>query len=422
MVEKENVLNDHKLHKGKIEIVGRVEIETKDQLSTYYTPGVAYACMDIKENKDRVYDYTMKGRSVAIVTDGTRILGLGKIGPEAGLPVMEGKALLFKKYGGVDAFPICLNTTDEDKIVDTIRNISPTFGAINVEDIETPKCFKIADRLRNELDIPVFHDDRNGVAVVTLAGIYNALKLAGKKIGDVKVVVNGAGAAGIGIAELLSYAGARSICVVDTTGAIYEGRQENMNYMKEKIAKITNLEKRHGNLTEMVVGADILIGASTRGAFSKEMIQSMNEKPIVFALANPEPEIPYNDALEAGAFIVATGRSDTPNQVNNLFAFPGIVRGLLEVRAKGFDEFMMAQAAKVLSKSVGKKLAKDYIMPDPTDKNLIVKLAADVAAEITSAAMQHGFARVNVEKEKVAREVKESLKSYRKMEKFIGKR
>lgn len=421
MVGREEVLEAHKRKKGKIEVVGRVEVETKEQLSTYYTPGVAYACLAIKDDKNSVYDYTLKGRTVAVITDGTRILGLGKIGPEAGLPVMEGKALLLKKFGGVDAIPICLNVTEEDKIVEIIKSIQPAFGAINIEDIETPKVFKIVDRLKKELDIPVFHDDRNGVAVVTLAGLFNALKLTKKKLNDVKIVINGAGAAGTGTAELLNYAGAKKIYVVDTSGIIYKGRTENMNYMKEMLAEITNKEMLEGDLETVVEGADVLIGLSTERVFSKELVKKMADKPIVFALANPEPEIGYKEALAAGAFIVATGRSDTPNQINNLSAFPGVLRGILEVRAKGINEYMLLRAAKVIAKSVGSKLSPEFIMPDPTDKSTIIKLAANVAAEIADAAIKQGLARVQISGDEVKKNVKESLKRYRKIERFMSK-
>lgn len=421
MVDKEQVLKDHKFRRGKIEIIGNVEMETKEQLSTYYTPGVAYPCLVIKDNPDAVYDYTMKGRTAAIVTDGTRILGLGKIGAAAGLPVMEGKALLLKKYAAVDAFPICINTTDEDRIVETVKNISPGFGIINIEDIEVPKCFAVTERLRKELDIPVFHDDRNGVGVVTLAALINALKLAGKRMNGIKVVINGAGAAGTGIAEILHDAGVQRMYMVDTVGILYKGRQEKMNPMKEWLAEITNKEQLKGDLASVVKGADVLIGASSKGAFTKEMVSSMAEKPIVFALANPEPEIPYRDALDAGAFIVATGRSDTPNQVNNSLAFPGVMRGLLEARAKGCSQKMLTRAARTIARFVGKQLSTEYIVPNPVDKKVIMNLSAKIAAEIVEAAKEEGLARVNVSGDEVQKRVKESLKRYRKVEKLAAK-
>jgi malate dehydrogenase (oxaloacetate-decarboxylating) len=421
MVDKDKVLKEHSKNKGKIEVIGNVSIETREELSTYYTPGVALVCLEIKDNPDSVYEYTMKARTVAIVTDGTRILGLGKIGPEAGLPVMEGKALLFKKFGGVDAVPICLNTTDEDKIVEIIKAIQPAYGAINIEDIEAPKCFRIVDRLKKELGIPVFHDDRNGVAVVTLAALFNALKLAGKKLDEIKIVINGAGAAGTGIVELLSYAGAKKIYVVDTSGLIYKGRANDMNYMKELVADMTNKDLLKGDLNFAVAGADVLIGVSTKDAFKSDLIKKMADKPIVFALANPDPEIGYNDALGAGAYIVATGRSDTPNQVNNLSAFPGILRGILEARASSIDEYILLRAAKAISKLVGKELSRDCIMPNLMDPKIAIKVAASVAAEVVEAAQKQGFAKTNLDASEVKEKVKKSLKRYRKIEKYVSK-
>jgi malate dehydrogenase (oxaloacetate-decarboxylating) len=421
MVETSDVLAKHKRKMGKIEIVGCVSIQYRDDLATYCTPGVADVSLAIKGNKALAYDYTFKGRTVAIVTDGTRILGLGKIGPEAGLPVMEGKALLLKKYGGVDAIPIGVDTTDEDKIVEFVRNLQPNFGAINIEDIEAPKCFKIVDRLKKEMDIPVFHDDRNGVGVVTLAGLMNALKLAGKKLHDVKIVINGTGAAGAGIAEMLIYAGAKRVYMADTTGLLYKGRQENMNYIKDKFAAVTNPEAMKGTFRDAAKGADVLIGVSQKGAFDKEMIKAMADKPIVFALANPIPEMEYNEALAAGAFIVATGRSDTPNQVNNLSAFPGILRGLLASRAKDVDDYMLSVAAKAVAKAVGSKLSRDMIMPDLTDKRIADRLAANVAAAVAEAAVKQNLARVAVDPEAVRREVLASLKRYRKIEKYAAR-
>ncbi len=421
MVDRETVLEAHKKKRGKIEVIGSVPLLTKEDLSIYYTPGVAQACLAIKENPDSVYDYTLKGRTVAIVTDGTRVLGLGKIGPAAAMPVMEGKALLMKKYGGVDAVPICLDTRDEDRIIDIVKALAPTFGAINIEDIEAPKCFVIVDRLRNELDIPVFHDDRNGVAAVTLAALLNSLKLAEKKLSDVKIVINGSGAAGVGIAEILTYAGAKRVYVADTTGLVYKGRTENMNYMKEIVADTTNKDLAKGTLDSAVENADVLIGASTKGAFRADMIKRMATKPIVFALANPDPEIGYSEALAAGAFIVATGRSDTPNQVNNLSAFPGLLRGILESRAKHFDNYMLVVAAKAIAKSVGSKLSREYIMPDLTDDNVASRLASTVAAETVSAAMKQGFARINIDSDVVKKGVKDSMKRYKKIERFVAK-
>ncbi len=420
MVERAEALESHRKAKGKIEMIGRVPVATKEQLSTYYTPGVAHVCMAIKENRDSVYDYTSKGRTIAIVTDGTRILGLGKIGPEAGLPVMEGKALLLKKFGGVDAVPLCLNVTDEEKIIEVTKSLQPSFGAIILEDIETPKVFRVMDRLKRELEIPVFHDDRSGIGVVVLAALLNALKLNGKKLSEVKIVVNGIGAAGVGIAELLAYAGAKNICMVDTSGILYKGRKENMNYVKDMLAETTNRQMLQGDLNAAVSGADVLIGVSTKGAFSGEMIKRMGGKPIVFALANPEPEINYREALDSGAFIVATGRSDTPNQVNNLSAFPGILRGILEVRARAVDEYMLLKAAEAIARSAGKNISTESIMPDLTDKTAAIKLASNVAAEVAKAAIRQGLARTNREQSEIKKSVRESLKRYNRLERFAS--
>ena len=420
MVGKEDVLRKHRQHRGKIMVTGSVAVRTKEQLSTYYTPGVAYACDAIKRDRDAVYDYTLKGRTVAIVTDGTRILGLGDIGPEAGLPVMEGKALLFKKFGGVDAFPVCLSSQDEDRIVETITAIAPSFGAINIEDIETPKVFRIVERLRKSMDIPIFHDDRNGVATVILAALMNSLKLAGKRLSAARIVINGTGAAGAGTAELLHYAGARNVLMVDTAGILYKGRRSDMNPMKVHLASITNPGKMSGRLEDAASGADVLIGLSVKGAFTKSLIRKMAAKPIVFALANPDPEIGYESARESGAFIVATGRSDRPNQVNNLLAFPGILRGLLEVRAKGIDEYMLFKAAMAIARFDGKRVSTRRILPDPTESRTVRMLAADVAAEIAIAASKRGYARIKVSGADVRKSVSSSIMEYDGLERFIS--
>ncbi len=421
MVEREEVLARHKDKGGKIEVAGRVRVGTEEEMSTFYTPGVAYVCLAIKEDPKTVYSYTMKGRTVAIVTDGTRILGLGNIGPDAGLPVMEGKSLLLKKFGGVDAIPVGINDTDEDRIVETIKSIRSTFGAVNLEDIETPKCFRIFDRLKAELDIPVFHDDRNGVGVVALAALINSLKIAGKRLQDAKIVINGTGAAGTGIAEMLDYAGAKDILMVDTYGTLYKGRQKGMHYMKERLAGFTNRKGLTGSLEDAARNADVLIGASAKGAFTKEMIAGMSTKPIVFALANPEPEIEYQDAIAAGAFIAATGRSDMPNQVNNLTAFPGILRGALEARAKSIDQYMLFRAAKAIAQAAGKNPQRDSIMPRLTDRKVAVKLVADVAAEVASAAAKQGLAQVAVDAAAIRKRTRESLKRYEKIERLTSR-
>ncbi len=421
MVDKESVLEANRKANGKFEILSKVKISSKEELATYYTPGVAYVCEAIKDDPSKVYDYTSKANTIAIVTDGTRILGLGKIGPKAGMPVMEGKSILFKKYGGVDAVPICLDTTDEEKIVQLVKDIAPTFGAINIEDIESPKSLKIVRRLSEMLDIPVFHDDQEGTAVVTLAGLLNALKLAGKKRGDVKVVINGAGSAGIGIAKLLHYAKFRHLYVVDSAGLIHKGRKENMNPFKDEIAQITNADGKDGRLEDVARDADVLIGVSTRGAFSGELIMHMKEKPIVFALANPDPEIGYHGAKDAGAFIAATGSSSNPNQVNNVLAFPGIMRGLLDARSKSVNHEIMYDAAIEIAKGVGKRLSTDFIMPDPTDNRMLLKVTSNVAAAVASAAVRTGIARVNAEKDTVKKHAASLIKRYMKIERKVLK-
>lgn len=417
MVEKEKVLEEHRKRRGKMEMMPKVPLGNSEDLSTYYTPGVAYPCLEIKERKELVFDYTNKSNMVAIVSDGTRILGLGNIGPEAGMPVMEGKAVLFKKFGAVDAVPLCIGTTDEEEILRFIKNIEPTFGAINIEDIESPKAFRIVNRAQEMVGIPVFHDDQQGTAVVAIAALMNALKFAGKGK-DARIVINGAGTAGLGVARLALYAGFKNMVVLDSRGAIYEGRPEDMNEFKAEIARQTNRERRAGGLEEMAKGADVLIGLSKKGAFTKEIIQSMNEKPIVFALANPEPEIGYSDAKAAGAFVVATGRSDTPNQVNNVVAFPGIMRGLLDVRAKGINEEMLYRAAVALGKGVGRKLGDEFILPGVFDRGY-AKTAAKIAVAVAESAMRTGMARVSRTPEEIRSGMKEKLKRYASIEKKL---
>ena len=417
MVDKEEALAANRKAQGKIQVFSKVRVSSRSELSTYYTPGIAYVSEEIKKDVAKVYEYTSKPNLIAIVSDGTRILGLGDIGPEAGLPVMEGKAILFKRFGGVDAVPLCISTKDEEEIVKFVKQIRPTFGAVNIEDIESPKCFSIVDRLSAELDIPIFHDDQYGTAIVVLAALINASKLAGKKLQSLKVVMNGAGAAGVGISKLLHHAGIKDVIVVDTNGIIYHGRQEHMNKLKEELAQISNPEGMRGSLSDAVKGADVLIGASKAGAFTSEMIKSMADKPIVFALANPVPEIDYAAAKAAGAFVAATGRSDTPNQVNNLLAFPAVMRGLLEARAKRVTQDMLISAAKAMAKVIGSKLDAEHILPDILDKRYAIKLATTVAAAVAEAAVSSGDARVNVDAEDVKRRTKESLVAYARMEK-----
>lgn len=418
MVDRDKVLELHKKAEGKTQIMPKVMLETAENLSTFYTPGVSYVSEEIKASPDKVYDYTSKSNTIAIVTDGTRILGLGDIGPEAGLPVMEGKATLFKKFGGVDAVPICLATKNEDEIVKLVRDIAPTFGGINLEDIESPKSFRIAHRLEAELDIPVFHDDRQGTGVVVLAALLNSLKLVKKKK-DVSIVINGAGSAGFGITSQLVHSGFRNIIVVDKHGSIYRGREANMNDYKQEIANTTNPHNKSGHLQEVVKGADVLIGASSRGVFHKDMIALMNEKPIVFALANPYPEIEYHEASEAGAYIIATGSSANPNQVNNILAFPGIMRGLLDSRAKRINYEMLHNAAVAIANSVGTKLAPDHIILSSLNKKFALQTAPRIAATVAETAVKTGEARKHITYEQAKERATFLIKRYQSMERRL---
>ncbi|MGE4283214.1 MAG: NADP-dependent malic enzyme [Clostridia bacterium] len=375
----EQALIMHKEKKGKIEVISKVKVETRDDLSTAYTPGVAEPCRRINENIEDVYTYTSKGNLVAVVTDGTAVLGLGDIGPEAGMPVMEGKAVLFKEFGNVDAFPICLATKDTEEIIKTVKYLEPTFGGINLEDISAPRCFEIERRLKEELNIPVFHDDQHGTAVVVLSGMINALKLIGKKLEDLSVVVNGAGSAGIAITKLLMKMGLKTVVLCDTKGAIYEGRA-GLNSEKEIIAKITNRELKKGSLKDVMIETDMFIGVSAPNVVTKEMVQSMNKDAIIFAMANPDPEIYPEAAKAAGARIVGTGRSDFPNQVNNVLAFPGIFRGALDVRASDINDEMKIAAAYAIAEMVkADELCEDYVIPNALDKKVALKVAEAVA-------------------------------------------
>lgn len=367
----EEALKLHAEKQGKIEVISKVAVKNKEELSVAYTPGVAAPCKEIATNKELVYKYTSKQHLVAVVTDGSAVLGLGDIGPEASLPVMEGKAVLFKEFANVDAFPIALATKDVDEIVETVKRIAPTFGAINLEDISAPRCFEIEERLKKELDIPVFHDDQHGTAIVTLAGIINSLKLTGKTK-NAKTVISGAGAAGIAIAKMLLAYGFTDITMVDRAGAIFTGRQENMNSSKEEIATLTN-KTEGGALAEVLKNADIFIGVSSPNLVTTEMVESMNE-PIIFAMANPDPEILPEDAIQGGAKIVATGRSDYPNQINNVLAFPGVLKGALESRAKQITQNMKLAAAEAIAAAV--EPTPDQIIPDPFTPGL-----ADMVAE-----------------------------------------
>jgi len=382
-----------KLHEGKvgkIEVISKIKVETRDDLSLAYTPGVAEPCRKIHENEENVYKYTSKGNLVAVVTDGSAVLGLGDIGPKAGLPVMEGKAILFKEFAGVDAFPICLDTKDVDEIVKTVKLIAPGFGGINLEDIGAPRCFEVEERLKKELDIPVFHDDQHGTAIVVLAGLVNALKVVGKNIEDIKVVVNGAGAAGTAITKLLLSSGVKNLIACDRVGILHRG-MENVDQAKVELAKITNPDNIQGTLADALVGADVFIGVSAPGIVSKDMVKSMNKDSIFFAMANPTPEIMPDEAKEAGARVIGTGRSDFPNQVNNVLAFPGIFRGALDVRAKEINEEMKIAAAYAIASMIkDEDLNENNVIPYALDRTV----AVNVAEAIKKAARESGAARL----------------------------
>ncbi|MAO66387.1 MAG: NAD-dependent malic enzyme [Balneola sp.] len=366
-------LEAHEKYKGKISIELKMPLETKDDLSIAYTPGVARPCQEIADDKEKAYTYTTKGNMVAIVSDGSAVLGLGNIGPEAALPVMEGKSVLFKKFAGVDAFPIVLDTQDTDEIVQTVKNIAPGFGGINLEDISAPRCFEIERRLKEELNVPVFHDDQHGTAIVTLAGLYNALKLTGKKMEDMQVVINGAGAAGVAIVKLLFAAGVKDVIMCDSRGIIYKDRGD-LNSTKDKMADITNKKMRKGSLEDAVKGMDVFIGVSVPNVLSKDMVKSMDEDPFIFAMSNPDPEILPEDAKEAGASVVATGRSDYPNQINNVLAFPGLFRGALDARLTRLTTKMFVTAAKAIADSV-EDLSVEKIIPSPFDERVPKRVA-----------------------------------------------
>lgn len=375
-------LEMHESHKGKIEVVSKVQVKTRDDLSTAYTPGVAEPCRKIRDNKEDVYRYTAKGNLVAVVSDGTAVLGLGDIGPYAAMPVMEGKSILFKEFANIDAFPICLDTKDVDEIIETIKRIAPTFGGINLEDISAPRCFEIERRLKEELDIPVFHDDQHGTAIVVLAGILNALKLVGKKPEDVNIVINGAGSAGISICKLLLQIGIGNIVLVDKNGALAKG-EEWMNPAQAAMAEITNKDQQHGSLAEIMKGKDAFIGVSAPGVVTAEMVAGMAKDPIVFAMANPVPEIMPEEAVKGGVRVMATGRSDYPNQINNVLVFPGIFRGALDAKATDITEEMKIAAAKAIASIVTEdELNEEYIIPGAFDERVakaVAKAVADTA-------------------------------------------
>ena len=381
----------HKEWKGKLEVVTRVPVANKDDLSLAYTPGVAQPCLEIQKNIDASYELTRRWNMCLVVTDGSAVLGLGDIGPEAGMPVMEGKCVLFKAFGDVDAFPLCIKSHDVDEIVNTIYLISGSFGGVNLEDISAPRCFEIEKKLKEKCDIPIFHDDQHGTAIITLAGLTNALKVVGKKKEEVHVVMNGAGAAAISIARLLLKAGIKNITLCDRKGAIYEGRPEGMNPVKDEMSKVTNLEHKAGSLADMLKGADVFIGVSAPGAVTVDMVKTMAKDAIIFACANPTPEIFPDDAKAGGAKVIATGRSDYPNQINNVLAFPGVFRGAFDVRAKDINDEMKIAAAEALAGLItDAELSPDYIIPKAFDK----RVGPAVAKAVAEAAKKTGVARL----------------------------
>ena len=387
----EESLKKHSEWKGKIEVIATAPVATKDDLSLAYTPGVAQPCLEIQKDVNKSYELTRRWNMCAVITDGTAVLGLGDIGPEAGMPVMEGKCVLFKSFGGVDAFPLCIKSKDVDEIVNTIYMISGSFGGVNLEDIAAPRCFEIERKLKEKCDIPIFHDDQHGTAVITLAGLTNALKVVGKKKENVKVVVNGAGAAAISITKLLLSDGFKDITLCDRSGAIYKGRPNGMNWIKEEMAEVTNLSCRQGLLADMLVGADVFVGVSAPGVVSSEMVKTMNKDAIIFACANPTPEIFPDDAKVGGARVIATGRSDFPNQINNVLAFPGIFRGTFDVRASDINDEMKIAAARALAELISDdELNEDYIIPAAFDK----RVGPAVAKAVAGAARKSGVARI----------------------------
>ena len=390
---KEVAIQKHTEWEGKIEVITRAPVGSKEELAVAYTPGVAEPCLQISDNVDLSYKYTRRHNLVAVVTDGTAVLGLGDIGPEAGMPVMEGKCALFKAFGDVDAFPLCIRSKEVDDIVKTVKLLAGSFGGVNLEDISAPRCFEIEKRLKEdpEVDIPIFHDDQHGTAVITLAGMMNALKLTGKHIDDISVVVSGAGAAAIAITKLLISRGLKDVVLCDRRGAVYKGRGQNMNPVKNEIAEITNKQGKKGLLADVIKGADVFIGVSAPGVLTAEMVKTMAPNPIIFACANPTPEIMPDEALSAGAAVVATGRSDFPNQVNNVLAFPGIFRGALDVRASDINDAMKIAAAEAIASLVSDdELKADYILPDAFDP----RVGKAVAAAVAQAARDTGVARI----------------------------
>lgn len=401
----EDALKMHKENEGKIEVISKVPVKTKNDLSLAYTPGVAEPCRQIHEDTQKVYEYTSRANLVAVVSDGTAVLGLGNIGPEAALPVMEGKSVLFKTFGGVDAFPICLDTTDPEKIIQTVRFLAPTFGGINLEDIAAPNCFYIEQELKKQLDIPVFHDDQHGTAIVVMAGLMNALKVVHKKMEQITVVVNGAGSAGIAITKLLLKAGAGDVILCDREGALFEGA-DYMNPRQSEMASITNKRQQKGTLSDILKGSDVFIGVSAPGIVTQDMIASMAVDAIVFTMANPTPEIMPDLALAGGARVVGTGRSDFPNQVNNVLAFPGIFRGALDVRATDINEDMKIAAARAIAELIlPEELNEEYIIPNSLDKRVVPKVAMAVA----QAAQRSGVAQLDYTAEEILERMRRFL-------------
>ncbi|MCM3507751.1 MULTISPECIES: NAD(P)-dependent malic enzyme [Staphylococcus] len=390
---RDDALEMHKENQGKLEITPNIKVTNKEELSLAYSPGVAEPCKEIHEDSRKVYDYTIKANTVAVVTDGTAVLGLGNIGAEASIPVMEGKAVLFKSFAGINGVPIALDTTDTDEIVNTVKLLQPNYGGINLEDISAPRCFEIEETLKKETNIPVFHDDQHGTAIVTMAGLINALRIVDKDLSDIKVVLNGAGAAGIAIVKLLYSYGVRDMIMCDSKRAIYEGRQHGMNDTKAYVANWTNKDKIDGSLEEVIKDADVFIGVSVADLLTKDMVKSMADDPIIFAMANPNPEIKPDDAKEAGAKVIGTGRSDFPNQINNVLAFPGIFRGALDVEATHINEDMKKAAVEAIADLIEEdELNPDYCIPGPFDK----RVAPSVARSVAKAAMESGVARIEV--------------------------
>ncbi|MGI8145436.1 NAD(P)-dependent malic enzyme [Staphylococcus haemolyticus] len=395
---RDDALQMHKENQGKLEITPNIKVTNKEELSLAYSPGVAEPCKEIHEDPRTVYDYTIKRNTVAVVTDGTAVLGLGNIGASASIPVMEGKAVLFKSFAGINGVPIALDTKDTEKIIRTVKLISPNYGGINLEDISAPRCFEIEDRLKKETNIPVFHDDQHGTAIVTMAGLINALRIVDKDLSDIKVVLNGAGAAGIAIVKLLDSYGVRNMIMCDSRGAIFEGRSYGMNDTKDYVAKFTNKDKIEGSLQDVIKNADVFIGVSVASLLSQDMVKSMADDAIIFAMANPDPEIKPNDAKEAGAKVVGTGRSDFPNQINNVLAFPGIFRGALDTESTHINEDMKKAAVEAIANLIDEdELNPDYCIPGPFDK----RVAPSVAREVAKAAMETGVARIEVDPQKV---------------------